>query len=429
MVKKVFQFQYPLANKEGHLSFDGFDVEELAEEFDTPLYLISESRIRNNFKRLYNALAHNYHKIRIYYAAKANSNLSVLNILKSEGAFLDAVSPGEVFLALKTGFSPEKILFTGTSVRDDELRFIADSDVTVNIDSFSELKRLLAHVVPKVLSVRINPEIGSGHHDHCITAGRETKFGLWENETLKTYTTAKKAGVEKFGIHMHIGSGILDLEPIILAFDNLLRLAKKIHDRIGITFEFVNMGGGLGVPYKPEDNELDLSIFSKRILSLLKRRIVEYDLGTPFFCLEPGRYLVSDASILLTSVNTLKITPFKKFIGVDAGFNTLARPSMYGSYHHLLVANKLNSTQNEIYDVVGPICESGDVLARDRRLPQIEEGDLLAILNAGAYGFAMSSQYNSRPKAAEVLIKDKKCLLVRKRETFDSLLSNQQIEE
>jgi len=316
-----------------------------------------------------------------------------------------------------------------TSVRDDELIFIADSNVTVNIDSFSELERLLSHVVPNILSVRINPQIGSGHHDHCITAGPETKFGLWEKQTLKTYAEAKKAGVERFGIHMHVGSGILDLEPIILAFDNLLSMAKKIHDKIGLDFEFVDMGGGLGVPYRPETKELDVNIFSKKVLSLFKRRIAEYNLGTPFFCLEPGRYLVSDASILLSSVNTVKVTPFKKFVGVDAGFNTLVRPSMYGSYHHILVANKLTSQEKEIYDVVGPICESGDILARDRRLPKIEEGDLLAILNAGAYGFAMSSQYNSRPRAAEVLIKNKKRLLVRKRETFNSLVSNQKMVE
>ena len=389
--------------------------------------MISESRIRNNYERLHEALTSNYDKIRIYYAAKANSNLSVLKILKTEGAHLDAVSPGEVFLALKTGFLPERILFTGTSVRDDELVFIANSNVTVNIDSFSELERLLSHVVPNILSVRINPQIGSGHHDHCITAGPGTKFGLWEKQTLKTYAEAKKAGVERFGIHMHVGSGILDLEPILLAFDNLLSVAKKIHDKIGLDFDFVDMGGGLGVPYKPETKELDINIFSKKVLSLFKRRIAEYNLGTPFFCLEPGRYLVSDASILLSSVNTVKVTPFKKFVGIDAGFNTLIRPSMYGSYHHILVANKLTSQEKEIYDVVGPICESGDILARDRRLPKIEEGDLLAILNAGAYGFAMSSQYNSRPRAAEVLIKNKKCVLVRKRETFNSLISNQKM--
>ena len=426
-MEKIFRFQQPLANKNGHLLFDGFTAEELVEKFDTPLYVISESRIRNNYERLHEALTSNYDKIRIYYAAKANSNLSVLHILKTEGAHLDAVSPGEVFLALKTGFLPERILFTGTSVRDDELVFIANSNVTVNIDSFSELERLLSHVVPNRLSVRINPQIGSGHHDHCITAGPGTKFGLWEKQTLKTYAEAKKAGVERFGIHMHVGSGILDLEPILLAFDNLLSMAKKIHDKIGLDFDFVDMGGGLGVPYRPETKELDINIFSKKVLSLFKRRIAEYNLGTPFFCLEPGRYLVSDASILLSSVNTVKVTPFKKFIGIDAGFNTLIRPSMYGSYHHILVANKLTSQEKEIYDVVGPICESGDILARDRRLPKIEEGDLLAILNAGAYGFAMSSQYNSRPRAAEVLIKNNKCLLVRKRETFNSLVSNQKM--
>lgn len=425
----MFRFRPPLANKDGQLLFDNFNVEEFVKEFDTPLYVISENRIRDNYKRLLDALIHYYDKIRIYYAAKANSNISVLKILETEGAYLDAVSPGEIFLALRAGFSPERILFTGTSVRNDELHFISDSKITVNIDSHSELDRLLNHIVPKILSVRINPKIGSGHHEHCITAGPETKFGLWEEATLRTYEKAKKAGVERFGIHMHVGSGILKIESIVLAFDNLLSIAKKIQEKTGVTFEFIDMGGGLGVPYKPQENELDLHLFSKKILSLFKRKITEYNLGNPFFCLEPGRYLVSDASILLTSVNTVKITPFKKFVGVDAGFNTLLRPSMYGSYHHILVANKLNSQQNQVYDVVGPICESGDVFARDRRLPTIEEGDLLAILNAGAYGFAMSSQYNSRPRAAEVLIKDNKSFLARKRESFDSLLLNQNMEE
>jgi diaminopimelate decarboxylase len=422
MRNKDFQFKPPLGNKNGQLTFDSFPIEKLVEEFDTPLYLISESRIQNNYKRLFNALIQNYEKIRIYYAAKANSNISVLRILEKTGSYLDAVSPGEVFLALKVGFSPKRILFTGTSVRTDELHYLANSEITINIDSFSELNRLFSHVVPKRLSVRINPRIGSGHHDHCITAGPETKFGLWEEEALKTYAKAKKAGVEKFGIHMHIGSGILRLDPIIMALDNLLTMAKKIHDTIGIAFEFIDIGGGLGVPYKPEENEVNLTVFSKRILSLFKKRISEYNLGSPFFCIEPGRYLVSDASILVTSVNTLKTTPFKKFVGVDAGFNTLLRPAMYGSYHHILVANKLNILEEENYDVVGPICESGDILAKNRKLPKIQEGDLLAILNAGAYGFAMSSQYNSRPRAAEVLITNKNCLLVRKRETFDSLL-------
>ena len=215
----------------------------------------------------------------------------------------------------------------------------------------------------------------------------------------------------------------------VFALDKLLTVAKKVHDEIGVSFEFVDMGGGLGVPYKPEDEKLDLALFSEKVLSLFKRRIKEYDLGEPFFCVEPGRYLVCDASILLTAVNTVKVTPFKKFIGVDAGFNTLVRPAMYGSYHHVLVANKLDSLDEETYDVVGPVCESGDFLARDRRLPKVQEGDLLAILNVGAYGYAMSSQYNARPRAAEVLVKNGKCAIIRDREQLDDLVSGQQVVE
>jgi diaminopimelate decarboxylase len=419
------QIQEPLENRNGTLYFDGVSAVELAEKFDTPLYVVSESRIRENYERLHDALSRNYQKVKIYYAAKANSNLSVLKILETEGAHLDAVSSGEVSMALATGFPAERILFTGTSVRNDELKFLVDSNVTVNVDSLSQLDRLLKITVPPVLSVRVNPEIGAGHHDHCITAGKNTKFGLWENDALKAYEKAKNAGVERFGIHMHVGSGVLDVEPFVLALDKLLTVAKKAHDEIGVSFEFVDMGGGLGVPYKPEDEELDLASFSAAVLSLFESKIDEYALGEPFFCVEPGRYLVCDASILLTAVNTVKTTPFKKFVGVDAGFNTLVRPTMYGSYHHVLVANKLDSPDEETYDVVGPVCESGDVLARDRRLPKIQEGDLLAVLNAGAYGYAMSSQYNARPRAAEVLVKNGRCALIRERETLDDLMAGQ----
>ena len=419
----------PLENRGGKLYFDGVSAEELAEAFDTPLYVVSESQIRDNYKRLHNALTRNYEKIRVYYAAKANSNLSVLKILENEGACLDAVSPGEVFTALTTGFTPNRILFTGTSVRSDELKFLSDSDITVNVDSLSQLDRLLEIRVPPVLSVRVNPEIGAGHHDHCITAGKNTKFGLWENDAVKAYRRAEAAGVERFGIHMHVGSGVLDAEPFVLALDKLLSVAKRVHDEVGVIFEFVDMGGGIGVPYKPEDKPLDLDAFSEKVLSLFKRRVNEYDLGEPFFCVEPGRYLVCDASILLTRVNTVKATPFKRFVGVDAGFNTLVRPTMYGSYHQVLVVNRLDAPEEETYDVAGPVCESGDLLARDRRLPKVEEGDLLAVLNAGAYGYAMSSQYNSRPRAAEVMVKDGKCAVVRERETLDDLIRGQRVAE
>jgi diaminopimelate decarboxylase len=419
----------PLENRRGELYFDGVSSIKLAEEFDTPLYVISEGRIRNNYRRLFKALARNYSKVRICYAMKANSNLSVLKTLESEGAYVDAVSPGEVFLALKAGFPSERILFTGTSVRNDELEFLVNSKVPINFDSLSQLERLLKLTVPKLVSVRVNPEMGAGHHSHVITAGEHSKFGLWESDALRAFEMAKKAGVERFGIQMHVGSGVRDFAPFIQALDKLLDIAKKVHNRLGIQFEFVDMGGGLGVPYRPDDPELDLMLFADKVLALFKLRSGEYDLGEPVFCVEPGRYLVSDASVLLTKVNTVKVTPHRRFVGVDAGFNTLVRPTMYGSYHHMVVANKLGSPETETYDVVGPICESGDALAKDRQLPKIEEGDLLAVLNAGAYGFSMSSQYNARPRAAEVMIKEGKAVLVRKREELHDLLSHQILDE
>jgi diaminopimelate decarboxylase len=415
----------PLENRKGALYFDGFSAEELAQKYDTPLYVISEKQIRENYNRLYNAIINKYKDVRIYYACKANTNLAVLKLLQSEGAYLDAVSPGDVFMGLSSGFTPDRILFTGVSVRNDELKFLSDVGVTVNIDSLSQLERLLKIAVPTTISVRVNPQVGDGHHDHCVTAGPQVKFGLCEEDVLKAYMTAKKARVERFGIHMHIGSGISKIDSYVLAVEKLLGIARRVHEELGITFEFIDIGGGFGVPYHPNDKAFDLPEFVSKVISLFKSKVKEYKLGKPFLCIEPGRYIICDASILLTTVNTIKITSTRKFVGVDSGFNTLARPAIYGSYHHILVANKLNSKKTQVFDVVGPLCESGDILAKERELPPIVEGDILAILNAGAYGFSMSSQYNSRPRAAEVMIRQGKPVLVRDREQFQDLLTSQ----
>jgi diaminopimelate decarboxylase len=412
-------------NKDGVLYVDGVSALKLAKEFDTPLYVMSERRIRENYRHLKEALTRHYSKVRIYYSAKANTNLSVLKILQTEGAWLDAVSSGEVFLALKAGFSAERILFTGTSVRNDELKFLVDSNITINIDSLSQLKRLIKIHVPSLLSVRVNPEVGAGHHGHVITAGKDSKFGIWEDDIVEAYKIAKKAGVKKFGIQMHIGSGNLTVEPYLLAIEKLLQIAHHVKNDVGIDFEFIDIGGGIGVPYRPEEKPLDLNEFAEKVLGLFKKRTKEYGLGEPWFFIQPGRYIVCDAAVLLTSINTVKVTPHRKFVGVDAGFNTLIRPAMYGSYHPIVVANNLNEPETETYDIAGPLCESGDLLARDRKLPKIGEGDLLAVLNAGAYGFSMSSQYNSRPRCAEVLVKDGKYALVRERETLETLLERQ----
>ncbi|MFO8110021.1 MAG: diaminopimelate decarboxylase [Thermoplasmata archaeon] len=414
-------------NKSGEMYIEDVSSMELAERFGTPLYVYSEGRIRDNYRRLYDAISSNYERTKIHFSAKSNTNLSVLRILCSEGACLDAVSVGEVYLALKAGFSPERILFTGTNVRDRDLDYLVESGVNLNVDSLSMLNRLLEYTTPKLLSVRVNPGTGAGHHKHVITGGKDSKFGIWEKDLTHAYGRALDAGVERFGIHMHIGSGILEPEPHYHATVVLLDMVRKLRESLGINFEFIDIGGGIGVPYRPDETKMDLAEFSDKVVTLFREKVEEYGLGHPYLYMEPGRYVVSDAGIILTRVNTVKTTPHKKFVGVDAGFNVLARPAMYDSYHHMLLANRMDSPAEELYDVTGPLCESGDFLAKDRRLPAVKEGDLLAVLNAGAYGFVMASNYNSTSKPPEVLVRGDRWAETRAGEGMDDLSRGQNI--
>lgn len=415
-------------NEEGNLSIGGADALELAGEHGTPLYVIDESRIRENYRRLHKAFSSKYQDFKIYYACKANTNLAVMRILEREGSNIDAVSPGEIYTALLTGFSPERILYTGNNVTDDELEFALRSGVRINLDSLSALERLskLPGTEGKEISFRVNPRVGAGHHDHCITGGDLSKFGIMEEEAVSAYQKAIDLGFKPVGIHSHIGSGILDPEPFKLAVHTLMDAAGHVYRELGVQFEFIDFGGGMGIPYEPQESLLDLEKFSEEIIGLFKEKLYEYNMGNPTLCLEPGRYLVGDAAYLLTRVNTIKES-YRKFIGVDAGFNTLLRPTMYGSYHHIVSASDPLAEPTQNIDIAGNICESGDLFARDRPMPHVEEGDLLAILNAGAYAFSMSSQYNSRPRVAEVLIENGEAELIRERETFADLFSKQNL--
>lgn len=386
-------------NEKGNLSIGGADALELVKEYGTPLYVVDEERIRNNYKRLYNTFSSKYANFKIYYACKANTNLSVMKILKDEGSSIDAVSPGEIYIALLVGFKPEKILYTGNNVTNEELEFALSSGVRINLDSLSQLEKLskLPDTDGKEISFRINPKVGAGHHDHCITGGDLSKFGIMEEEAVHAYQKAVDLGFNPVGIHTHIGSGILDPEPFKLAVHTLMDVAGRVYREAGVEFEFIDFGGGIGIPYEPHESILNLEMFSQEIIDLLKEKLYEYNMGNPAMYLEPGRYIVGDASYLLTRINTIKQS-YRKFAGVDAGFNTLLRPTMYDSYHHIVLASKPNAKPTQKIDIAGNICESGDLFARDRPIPDIEEGNLLAILNAGAYGFSMSSQYNSRPR-------------------------------
>ena len=415
-------------NDENHLDIGGYDAVNIADEFGTPAFVIDEARIRDNYNRFYSAFSKQWSNFKVFYACKANTNLAVMRILESEGACIDAVSPGEVHASLKTGFSPDRILFTGNNITDEELKYVHDKGVILNIDSVSALKRLSKIVEPDGLKIsfRVNPMVGAGHHEHTITGGVMSKFGIMDNEAVEVYNMAKELGFNPIGMHSHIGSGILDPEPFKLAIESTMDIAGKVHQETGIDFEFVDFGGGIGIPYTPEENIVDLDKFAEVNVNLFKEKIEEYGMPDPAMYLEPGRYLVGDASVLLVRTNSVKQS-YRKFIGVDAGFNTLLRPAMYDSYHHIVNASNMSASNTQEVDIAGNVCESGDLFARDRPMPDVAEGDVLAILNAGAYGFTMSSNYNSRPLASEVLIADAKPFIVREKQTFDDLYAKQSI--
>lgn len=413
-------------NEKDHLDIGGADACDLVDKFGSPIYVIDENRIRDNYNRFYNAFSKYYPDFKVFYACKANTNLAVMKILESEGCCVDTVSPGEVYTCEKLGFSPDRILFTGNNITNEELKEVHDMGVILNVDSVSAIKRLASVVDPNglKLSIRVNPMVGAGHHAHTITGGVMSKFGIMDNEAVEVYQLAEDLGFDPVGIHSHIGSGILDPEPFKLAIGSTMDIAGKVHEEAGIDFEFVDFGGGIGVPYTPEEKALDIDHFAHENVKYFEEKLKEYNMGKPTMFLEPGRYIVADAVDLLVKVNSVKQS-YRKYIGVDAGFNTLLRPTMYGSYHHIVDASKMSAPIKEEVDVAGDVCESGDLFARDRPLPEVEEGDVLGILNAGAYGFTMASHYNSRPLPAEILVKDGNATVVRKAETYDDLFRNQ----
>jgi len=385
---------------------------EIADKYGTPLYVYNEDTIKRNYKNLIENIK--YPKTEIYYACKANYNLTILKILKGLGAGIDAVSPWEVELSIHIGFSPSKILFTGNNVTDKEIKYVKEHNVLINIDSLSELKRYGKMYPNSKISVRINPNVGAGHHIHVITGGPNSKFGIYYNRTDEIKQIVSDYNLNIIGVHMHIGSGILEPEPFFLGIKSLLTTAKEFNK-----LDFIDIGGGLGIPYKPEEKPLDIKKFGQRLTEIFTSYAKEHgDISLRF---ELGRYLVANSGVLITRVNTVKKTPYKIFIGTDTGFNHLIRPMLYNAYHEIVVVDKMAQEKTQMVNICGNICENGDLFAKDRPMPDIEEGDLLAIMNAGAYGFSMSSNYNFRPLPAEVLVSGNEMKLIRRRETIEDL--------
>lgn len=404
--------------KNNKLYLGGVEIEALVERFGTPLYVYEEDVIRERYEGLVNAIS--YDKLKMLYACKANSNPEIMKIFLEYGCGIDAVSPYEILLALKVGFKPEQILFTGNNVKDEEMELVINKGIIVNIDSLSQLERYGKINPNSTIFVRINPALGMGFHTHVITGGEKSKFGIYYNKVGKIKEIAKKYNLEIVGLHMHVGSRFLDYKPFLKAMKALLRTAEDFPE-----VEYIDFGGGLGVPYSREEQPINVAEFGKAVSKLFIDWCKNY--GTKVMMFENGRYYVAESGHLLTRVISIKETPKFKFIGTDTGFNHLIRPVMYGSYHEILNASNVNDVKEEVV-VVGNICESGDIFTQDengikpRMITKVKEGDILSIETVGAYGFSMASNYNLRPRPAEVLVKNGKAKLIRKRETFEDLI-------
>jgi diaminopimelate decarboxylase len=408
-------------NSEGQMMIGGLRATELARRYGTPLYVTDENAIRENYRRIKGAFKP-YMPVRVHYACKANAALAILRVLQQEGSHIDAVSIGEVDACLRAGFPPERILYTGVNVSNRELEALVNRKVMINIDSFSELRRL-AEISDRVkISLRVNPGVGAGHHAHVVTGAKSTKFGIPKEEIIRAYDEALEHGFMPFGLHAHIGAGVQESAPFVEVTDVLVNIMNQLEDQLGLKLDVLDIGGGIGIPYRLEDKPMDLDEFAYEVTSRIKGKCTASTVA-----IEPGRYIIADTTVLLTSVVDVKETPDKKFCGVDAGFNTLIRPAFYGSFHHVVVADKLNRPADVLYDVVGPICETGDFLAKDRLLPKVSEGDLIAVYDTGAYGFTMSSNYNLRGRPSEILVKDGTASVIREAENIDDMLRLERI--
>lgn len=393
-----------------HLLIGGMTAEDIAAQFDTPTYVTDAGMITAQYQKIHSAFnAHGPTTIR--YACKANSNPDILKLLHTLGAHADCVSPGEVALCLKAGFKTDQIMFTGTNPRNDELAYLAKTGVAINLDS-SSMARRFPKDRPQDFSIRINPRVGAGHHEHVVTGHEETKFGLHENDLPKLADFLKSCGDKITGLHAHIGSGIMDEAPYLVLIDELARISKFLADKCGMPITHIDIGGGYGIPYEPGEAPLDIAA----VATAIWKRIDEMFPKRPELAIEPGRFIIAESTYILTRINTVKETPRITFLGVDAGFNTLVRPTMYDAYHHIIAATHVDQPADRHYTICGPICETGDILGAKRALPVCAEGDLLAICDAGAYGFAMASRYNTRGLPAEVMVENGKARIIRERE-------------
>lgn len=404
--------------KNNEMYVEGVRVSDIASKFGTPTYVYSLKRIEENINIIFSTFDElDFH---LNYAVKANANLHLLRVFRENGCGVDTVSYGEIQLARTAGFSPDEIVLNGVGKEDEELKFAIENDVyAVNCDSEEELKYLddMANSENKRVRValRVNPNIDAQTHPHITTGLKENKFGI-DLATAKRIIDEYRdsSSIDIVGLHTHIGSQIISVEPYVETFLQI----KKFMEEVGKQFEHYNIGGGWGIDYKSGQRIFNVKEYKEKAIPILKSMNVKI-VG------EFGRFIIGNASLLLTKVLYNKHTPYKNFVVVDTGMNHLIRPVLYNAYHRIIPVERRQG--HLVADIVGPLCESADFLGKDRDLTSIKRGDLLVIMDVGAYGYAMSSNYNGRFRGAEVLIDRDKVTLIRRREDINDLLSTQKV--
>lgn len=394
----------------------------LAKKYGTPLYVYDGDLIIKRYKEMLSFFP--WPKVKIYYAMKANYNLAILKTLEHEGACIDAVSPGDVLLAKKAGFSSDRILFTANKITDEEMHSMKKQGVLFNIGSLSRLEKFGQVYPGSEVCIRFNPDVVSGEHKNVRTGGENTKFGILLRKFYSVKKITQKYNLKIVGIHEHTGSGIPETVHMMEGIKNILEICtpENFPD-----LRFIDFGGGFQVPYREEEKRKDYKKFGKRVVRMFKQTSDKFS-NKLEIAFEPGKYLVGEAGFLLIQATTLKENDGKIIVGTNSGFPQLIRPMFYQAYHQILNVSNTKDKEKGIYDIVGNICESGDTFGTKRKLPKISEGDILAIKNAGAYCYSMGGIYNLRPMPSEVLVLNGKDKLVRRGLTTEEMI-NQIVEE
>ncbi len=391
---------------------------ELIQKYGSPLYVYDETILRERCREMAGLLSGFHHSVS--YSAKANTNTALLEMIRSEGIDADAMSPGEIYLEQLAGFTSDRIFYVCNNVSADEMRYAIDRNIMVSVDSLEQLQLFGRINRGGAVAVRFNSGIGAGHHEKVVTSGRNTKFGVMKASLPEVKKLLSEYNLTLAGINQHIGSLFLDSSMFIESVKSFLEIAK---DFPGL--KFIDFGGGYGVPYRQEEQCLDLVKLREAIRPILIDFINNYDNKDILFKTEPGRYIVAECGVLLGTVSAVKQNYDTRYIGTDIGFNVLQRPIMYGSYHEIELLQDNPSEDKDIYTIVGNICETGDIIAKDRKLSKPQSGDTIQLFNAGAYGYSMASNYNCRLRPAEVLLTaDGSDKLIRRRDTLEDLAKN-----